>query len=559
MANIILSLLSQDDLWERCKLNSSHYEDHRLDVIKKHGPAANITDLVRVTYDNCSGGFRDKTGHYYTKSNGLHLQVITVNIIGHKAYCDGIDNACAIRPVLISKEVYRSVLSKDTDEVVYGEYPQYAPKKEMQEELERMYEKKTLKETGKVYTFNDNETYHKETFVPIKYREFIYKNKKYIRFRVINSIGDTLSNGLFYELGDYVWIEVKPVHWYVDKMNKTLISKEGLLSGITYNGRNVKYDGKFNKTELYNYLNTYMVKDLIPSVIIKEKQDEIIDLVNEIKECIKYFDNDSEIKEKVKEIVDNYNSNLDSLANKKNNNILDLTLDTEETLYRKLKMELERVLFELRKDSKDIKNYYDMISILNDYESNKEDEIAILIYQVRSIIEKNIIDENNRNMLLNEFNGIISSYSKECKDRVLELNNCNKSIEELKLEFRKRIHPFLIKLNLYIEKQDIIREMSRNIKLILDNYEVDTKNKTIKNSLDLLHDIIVRIKEDAFDTDLDKIKEILDFNIDYNTNTLDIIRKLNDIIVKAYKLELSIEERKRYVKKINNNKINIDL
>ena len=555
MDNIKLSLLSKDNIWLCYRWYSSKLCDCRLDVIKKYGSSINITDLVRVTYDNSSSDFRNRNGYYYTKSDDLFFRIITVDDYGQKSECDGLNNDCAIRPVLISKEVY-SALSNDADEVIYGEYPQYAPKKDMQEELEIMYNKKNLIETGKIYTFNDNETYHAETFVPVSYSEYIYKNKKYIRFRVINSIGDTLSNGIFYELGDYVWIEVMPVHWYIDKKEEILVAKEGLLSGVPYVGKKIAYDGKFNKTELYKYINTYMVKDLIPSVVNK---DEISDLIEEIKECTKYFESNLEIKEKVKRLVDDYNNSLDNLVNKKNNNILDLTLDTEDTLYRNLKMELERILYELRKNSKDIKVYYDMIDILNNYESNKDDEIAILIYQINNIIEKNIIDEKNRNTLLNEFNEIISSYSKECKDRILELNNCNKTIDELKLEFRNKIHPFLIKLNLYIKNQDIIGEMSRNIKLILDNYDVDTKNKSIKYLLDLLHDIIVRIKEDSTESDLSRIKDILDFNIDYNANTLDIIRKLNDIIIKAYKLEFEIEERKNYVKKINSNRISIDI
>lgn len=72
------------------------------------------------------------------------------------------------------------------------------------------------------------------------------------------------SNGCRYKYGDYVWVEVSPVVWLIDKKTKTLISKRGLVSGV--------YAENFQK-----YLDTYMSKDLFQNVPLLQNNYSVND------------------------------------------------------------------------------------------------------------------------------------------------------------------------------------------------------------------------------------------------------------------------------------------
>lgn len=80
-----------------------------------------------------------------------------------------------------------------------------------------------------------------------------------------------LSNGVEYRNGDYVWVEVSPVKWLIDDRKGLLISKYGLVSGIRFLDKKTDYKGDFSKTEMYEYLNKYMIKDLFQNVYCIQK------------------------------------------------------------------------------------------------------------------------------------------------------------------------------------------------------------------------------------------------------------------------------------------------
>lgn len=159
-----------------------------------------------------------------------------------------------------------------TEEVEYGEYPQYAPSSDMQKLLEEELQKGNLSKTGKTYTF-DSTKYdeYDKGFHPIIYNEYEYRDKKYIRIKV-NSCYDSdtfqLSNGETYKDKDYVWVEVSPVRWLIDDKTKTLISKRGLVSGIRFQAKDKPYDGDFKTTEMKEYLDKYMLKDITQSATL---------------------------------------------------------------------------------------------------------------------------------------------------------------------------------------------------------------------------------------------------------------------------------------------------
>ena len=178
-------------------------------------------------------------------------------------------SAASIRPVIQSMSLFAKLLLKshkvhDRIEVEYGEYPQYAPAREVQKELESEYHAGRLKTTGKTFTLSIGED---KSSVPLAHEEYEYEGKKYIRYKA-NSSKDRLERFVLhnrekYANGDYVWVEVSPIIWLVDLSNKILVTKRGLLSGIPFSDE--PYYGDFEKTRMYRFLNDYFAKDIVPS------------------------------------------------------------------------------------------------------------------------------------------------------------------------------------------------------------------------------------------------------------------------------------------------------
>ena len=98
--------------------------------------------------------------------------------------------------------------------------------------------------------------------------------KKYIRVQscMTDFSKMVLSNGVKYKKGDYVWLRVSPVKWLIDDKTKLLISERALLSGIVFSLED-SYDGDFNNTEMFKYLNTYMLQELIPAGVLAKYED----------------------------------------------------------------------------------------------------------------------------------------------------------------------------------------------------------------------------------------------------------------------------------------------
>ena len=136
---------------------------------------------------------------------------------------------------------------------------------------------------------------------------------------------------------------------------------------------------------------------------------------------------------------------------------------------------------------------------------------------------------------------------------------CTKNIEELKLEFRRDIHPFLIKLNDIVLNQDVIRETMNSIKLILDENYHDTKNNQVKYFLEISQAIVENVRKHGNNDDIAKLNELLTFEIDYSKDIMDILKELNEVIINEYKLEFDILERNNHVKEINSKKVRVDI
>ena len=280
-----LTLLSEGQIWE----NSS---EPQLEVIRKYGTKAAITDLCVLTGSYlCEDtdynidedrSLTGRTSFFWTRSDDGDNDVCVVCDNGdgyHRYRCS---RNGAVRPALQFSVIFSQIFLNrvrgynGTEEVEYGKYPQNAADSRMQNILESEYNR-GMNKTGRSYTFDSVKYDDYDTgFKPVTYEEYEYQGKGYIRIKANSDFGNNkfeLSNGVEYRDGDYVWVEVSPVKWLIDDKTGILISKKGLVSGIRFLDKRTNYKGDFDRTEMKEYLDRYMLRDLTQTVTFTRVQN----------------------------------------------------------------------------------------------------------------------------------------------------------------------------------------------------------------------------------------------------------------------------------------------
>lgn len=60
-----------------------------------------------------------------------------------------------------------------------------------------------------------------------------------------------LSNGEQAQAGQSYWVEVQPIEWLRDPSG-ICVARQALFAGVQFD-RNKRYNGEFEKTDIYNY------------------------------------------------------------------------------------------------------------------------------------------------------------------------------------------------------------------------------------------------------------------------------------------------------------------
>lgn len=259
-----------------------------IDVIRKIGPQCEASDLALLSECYCASN----KAHVWSTLSSLEKDerdfgnykrgVSTVSSKG-TLFVQRANIEHAVRPIMsysdisdISDSVVRG--ENGILEVEYGEYPQYAASPSLGKMFDRELSNGKLKTTGKTYQLEIG---------PKPVEEFEYDGKKYVRFIYSRRSDKVLSNGqkvgpqpfgMDYKY-EYVWLEVLPIKWYVDEKSKLLISKTVLSSGVRFKRNSMEYDGDFEDTQMYMFLNGYFARDIIPSTVheIKQEKNDIED------------------------------------------------------------------------------------------------------------------------------------------------------------------------------------------------------------------------------------------------------------------------------------------
>ena len=102
-------------------------------------------------------------------------------------------------------------------------------------------------------------------FFPKTLEQYIVNKKIYVK--VLSNTFDKvkLSNNKTYDNKECIWFESSPIIWDINQKNNIAMTHDIIVSGVPFDKKD-KYKGNFDKTDLYEYLNTYLKKDLISSI-----------------------------------------------------------------------------------------------------------------------------------------------------------------------------------------------------------------------------------------------------------------------------------------------------
>ncbi len=279
---------------------------NRLEIFDKIGTKAGITDYAIAlggrasSYYFTKGGENQlecRTGAYWTKTCDEDKGACVVYGTGYGNSRTVDDRDGGIRVALpysvISKIASNEVIVEDrVVQLKAGYLPKKIASKPLQRDLEKIYEQKeglfqkhsSLKSIHKNYTVDSrNYDEYSKKFDPEQLDEIELTNgKKYTRVIIKPRCYDktvTFSDGQSYRVGEPVWVEEYPVSWYRDLKTDIVFNKDVIVMGIPFNHER-NYKGDFSKTDMYEYLNTYLKRDLFSSYLKDEKFEskQVIDV-----------------------------------------------------------------------------------------------------------------------------------------------------------------------------------------------------------------------------------------------------------------------------------------
>lgn len=531
---------------------------NKLDVLKKYGTKCIITDfanLLGVDFYNLNDE-KLKIGHAcwcWTKSAVGYNEVrVYCDLFEHIDWryvynCDG-----GIRPS-ISFSYIQSLSSNEVKnnngilELEYGEYPQTIVSENLSKELEKLYLDERIKKTGKNYTVDC--TYNFRAFPEKIYTEYEYNGKKYIRIigenktgRRVLSDGRTIQNGISY------WVNVEPIEWLIDEKTNTALSKKLLLSGIPYDMKH-NYNGKFNKTFIYKYMNKYFIKDIIPSKIslnrkcIAKKEEDIEELINKLESDLNQL-KDGKYKENIINniniLIDEYNKSLDDL----------LVLESSYDIKIKIKEYVENInknkqLIELNLET--LEYLERLLNVLNNKECDIQDDLIKDLNKINNellpLIDNELQEKYKKilvEMINNEIEEIDKNFNSILNNKIIN-KRILKSKDLIKISLRNNMQTILFNINKEITlKTDkkINKIMSNTVEKVLSNYE---KNTMYKAYFELIKELYSELQENV---DIDILNNIVLINENINEE------QLKKMIEELYTLKSNLGKKKKYIKKI---------
>ena len=276
-------------------------------------------------------------------------------------------------------------------------------------------------------------------------------------------------------------------------------------------------------------------KEISNDSSLSKEATHILDLAKEIISIDYIGINKENVREKVDEIIDEYN-NLYSKETK------GLSLSTNSVLYTNTVIKLENLRDTLYHNFEKNVDYYDMLDLISSLIKKLNDEEVELNYEILNDINTlNIIlkfSEDNQTKIeiityLESERKSITDYL--CNKKEIDYKNINEFVEK----FRLFLVPILAKVSGNVSKIDVIEQIKNYALNEMNNKSLENKNNYIRVILTEMS----KVKEDILKLDSSYTFEDINYSC-FNTGN-EIIDYLDSLFIKYYGIYLRLYDEKQ--------------
>ncbi len=294
-----------------------------------------------------------------------------------------------------------------------------------------------------------------------------------------------------------------------------------------------------NDENIFYTFEDKTLKEIPNDSSLSKEATHILDLAKEIISIDYIGINKESVREKVDEIIDEYN-NLYSKETK------GLSLSTNSALYTNTVIKLENLRDTLYHNFEKNVDYYDILDLIENMIKKLNDEEVELNYEILNDINTlNIIlkySEDNQTKIeiityLESERKSITDYL--CNKKEIDYNNINEFVKK----FRLFLVPILAKVSGNVSKIDVMEQIKNYAINEMNNKSLENKNNYIRVILTEIN----KVKEDILKLDNSYTFEEIDFS-SFNTGN-EIIDYLDSLFIKYYRkyIELYDEMQKQNV------------
>lgn len=298
-----------------------------------------------------------------------------------------------------------------------------------------------------------------------------------------------------------------------------------------------------NDENIFYTFEDETLKEISNDSSLSKETTHILDLAKEIISIDYIGINKESVREKVDEIIDEYN-NLYSKETK------GLSLSTNSALYTNTVIKLENLRDTLYHNFEKNVDYYDILDLIENMIKKLNDEEVELNYEILNdintlnIILKYTDDDQTKNEIISYLEGERQSIT----DFLLGKKEIDyKNINDFIKKFRIFLVPILTKVSGNVSKIDVMEQIKNYAINEMNNKSLENKNNYIRVILTEINNV----KEDILKLDNSYTFEEIDFS-SFNTGN-EIIDYLDSLFIKYYGIYLRLydETQKQNVYKKN--------
>ena len=323
------------------------------------------------------------------------------------------------------------------------------------------------------------------------------------------------------------------------KFNDNNLFKQIGLATLTLNGPEINKEKVKkiigNDENIFYTFEDKTSKEMSNDSSLSKEAIHILDLAKEIISIDYIGINKENVREKVDEIIDEYN-NLYSKETK------GLSLSTNSVLYTNTVIKLENLRDTLYHNFEKNVDYYDILDLISSLIKKLNDEEVELNYEILNDINtlNIILKYSEDNQTKEEIITYLESERKSITDYLCNKKEIDyKNINEFVKKFRLFLVPIIAKVSGNVSKIDVIEQIKNYALNEMNNKSLENKNNYIR----VILTEISKVKEDILKLDSSYTFEDINYS-SFNTGN-EIIDYLDSLFIKYYGIYLRLYDEKQ--------------